>query len=77
MQIYAVYAGVCQSACNNEVMKLLGLVQAVESLSASCGQDLQGLNTHIHCPENGQTVDLSEGAASLRMVIILSRRSQH
>ena len=49
------------------------LAQAVEALSASCGQDLQGLNTHIHCPENGQTVDLSEGAASLRMVMILLR----
>lgn len=45
--------------------------QAVEALSASCDQDLQGLNTQVHCPENGQTVDLSEGAASLRLVITL------
>jgi len=46
----------------------IGPVQAVEALSTSCSRDLQGLNTRIHCPENGQTVDLSEGAASLRMV---------
>ena len=44
------------------------LVQAVEALSTSCQQDLQGLNTRIHCPQNGQSIDLSEGADSLRMV---------
>ena len=46
------------------------LVQAVEALAASCARDLQGLNTRIHCPQNGETVDLSEGASSVRMVCL-------
>ena len=44
--------------------------QAVEALSASCARDLRGLNTRIHCPQNRETVDLSKGAASVRMVCI-------
>ena len=46
--------------------------QAVQALSASCARDLQGLNTCIHCPQNSETVDLSEGASSVRMVCIFA-----
>ena len=46
------------------------LPQAVEALAASCARGLQGLNTRIHCPQNSETVDLSEGASSVRMVRI-------
>ena len=46
------------------------LAQAVEALAASCARDLQGLNTRVHCPQNSETVDLSEGASSVRMVCI-------
>ncbi len=57
-----------ESALADTSERAMSLAQAVEALRASCGSDLQGLNTHIHCPRNNETVDLSEGASSVRMV---------
>ncbi len=51
------------------------LAQAVQALAASCARDLQGLNTRVHCPQNSETVDLSEGASSVRMVRVRAGRT--
>ncbi|CAK0764272.1 hypothetical protein CVIRNUC_003141 [Coccomyxa viridis] len=53
-----------------------GSPQAVQALAASCARDLQGLNTRVHCPQNSETVDLSEGASSVRMEVESSVLSQ-
>ena len=43
-------------------------VQATEILRDACAEDLYPVNAQVHCPGNGETVDLSAGTASFQVV---------
>ncbi|CAL8467688.1 g7226 [Coccomyxa elongata] len=44
-----------------------GLPQATEILRDACAEDLYPVNGQVHCPGNGETVDLSAGTASFQV----------
>lgn len=43
-------------------------VQATQILRDACAEDLYSVNGQVHCPGNGETVDLSAGTASFQVV---------
>lgn len=42
--------------------------QATQVLRDACADDLYSVNGQVHCPANGETVDVSAGTSSFQVV---------